>query len=174
MNAHGIAVCSCLNERVFIAKLKATYLGSIPISLRLMPFSVALVHHLLGSLRLELGYVFRPLYFKFSISAENLRCLLIWGNTIVHLSGELTTAYLRRDGNPIMLTEAYDKSYNLFKYAADCRNSKIDILTKIDYNNDGDNKTIYDSPLNKKNMSDITPTTIGETIADSVCKIYGN
>jgi len=84
------------------------------------------------------------------------------------------TAYLRRDGNPIMLTEAYDKSYNLFKYAADCRNSKIDILTKIEYNNDGDNKTIYDSPLNKKNMSDITPTTIGETIADSVCKIYGN
>ena len=49
-----------------------------------MPFSVALVHHLLGSLRLELGCVFRPLYFKFSISAEHLRCLLIWGNAIQH------------------------------------------------------------------------------------------
>lgn len=84
------------------------------------------------------------------------------------------TAYLRRDGNPMMITESYDKSYALLKYAADCKNSKIDVLTKIEYNNDGVNKTIYDSPLIKKNMNDITPTTIGEIIVDSVCKIYGN
>jgi hypothetical protein len=45
---------------------------------------MALVHHLLDSLRLELGCVFRPLHLKFSISVEHLRCLLIWGNATEH------------------------------------------------------------------------------------------
>jgi hypothetical protein len=38
---------------------------------------LTLVNNLLESLRIELGCVFRPLHFKFSISAGYLRCILI-------------------------------------------------------------------------------------------------